>query len=464
MSLPRRRMILRKRSPFQQNTPPPDPTPDPTPSGTEVRKQFYFTGYGSYDNDPPGYNIAYPNARHPQTGTGVTSSCYGAGFGGDGTYGYPIPLAADIRYVPAGTLLYIEHAQVYGEVVDYCQASHDRNDAGNSTIQLIDIWVGGDLTLTTTKQNTVNAASNSITRLESDAAAYAIVNPLSGKTVRSTVPISGIGNSCSVNFGPAVSGGSTPSTPTPDWEETFSIVPPTNFPRTVWYYESGDWVRGYNNELQAYVRAGSTLATTLKNTYAYEPVSIDTNGDLLLRAIRTPAAISSQVGGAPWLSGMVNSQGTKTVQYGYLEAEIQLPNVLGTLPAFWMLRANEETKDEVDIAEIPGDNTTDLTTHFFSVHDYSTGSDVETIRSKTLSGLGSGFHTFGLDWSATSMQAYLDRQPVGTAITTPSGMKNPFYMILNLAVGGDWPKNPPGNISDIQMRVRRVSHWTTRPF
>jgi beta-glucanase (GH16 family) len=250
----------------------------------------------------------------------------------------------------------------------------------------------------------------------------------------------------------------------PNWEETFATATPAAFPRSVWYYESGDWVRGYNNELQAYVRAGSPLANALKTQYGYEAVSVHPEGGLLLRAIRTPQALVSRVGGAPWLSGMVNSQGARTVRYGYLEAEIQLPNVRGTLPAFWMLRAREETSDEVDIAEVAGDTATGLKTHYFSVHDYSSRRYKETVRSKQLADLGEGFHSFGLDWTETSLQAYLDRQPVGNPVPTPKGMKNDFYIILNLAVGGDWPRNPPATVTDIQMRVRRVTHWLARPF
>jgi hypothetical protein len=37
-------------------------------------------------------------------------------------------------------------------------------------------------------------------------------------------------------------------------------------------------------------------------------------------------------------------------------------------------------------------------------------------------------------------------------------------VILNLAIGGDWPGSPVASVSDISMKVRRISHWPTRPF
>src|SRR4029079_15603083 len=118
------------------------------------------------------------------------------------------------------------------------------------------------------------------------------------------------GGDLAVNSTPTAAYTSAGSSPPPAtgsatllYEDTFTSVDLTKY-KTIWYYTTANYVRGYNNEEQAYVKMGTTLATTLKNNHGYEPLSIDANGDLLIRAIRTPSAIASSVGNAPWLSGM----------------------------------------------------------------------------------------------------------------------------------------------------------------
>src|SRR3954467_3770145 len=156
------------------------------------------TGYGSYDNDPPGFDIAYPDAQHPQTKTG---NCWGAAYG-DGSWEYPLAMAGDVRVVPAGTKAYDEISQRYYRMVDYCAACQASNP------KRADLYVGGDLNPTTTKVNQVNNAANALTRIPptTTVGKRLILNPVAGKPVPTKGPYSGIGSGCG-NFGAPDAGG-----------------------------------------------------------------------------------------------------------------------------------------------------------------------------------------------------------------------------------------------------------------
>src|SRR4051812_4508471 len=169
------------------------------------------TGYGSYDNDPPGYDIAYSNTRHPNQGeSGATSTCWGTAFG-DGSWEYPLAMAGDVNRHPAGTVAYDEVTKRYYEMVDYCAACQAPANPR------LDLYVGGDLNPTTSKVNTVNSAASNLTRIPGSTTVgrRLILNPDPGKPVPTLGPVSGIwaanaqGIRCG-NVGPARTGGVSP--------------------------------------------------------------------------------------------------------------------------------------------------------------------------------------------------------------------------------------------------------------
>jgi beta-glucanase (GH16 family) len=160
-----------------------------------------------------------------------------------------------------------------------------------------------------------------------------------------------------------------------------------------------------------------------------------------------------------WTSARLLSQGLQSFQYGRIEARVQLPTGAGVWPAFWMLGTDIDTKawpacGELDIMENIG--TKEPGTVHGSVHGTGfTGTLLGTAyQLPNAQTFAAGFHTFGLIWSPGKVQYYVD-DPTNiyatyTPASLPSGAVWPFdsgkyFIILNLAIGGDWPGPPAAN-------------------
>ena len=157
--------------------------------------------------------------------------------------------------------------------------------------------------------------------------------------------------------------------------------------------------------------------------------------------------------GNTFTSGIVTSEGLHEFQYGYVESRMKLPAGVGFWPGFWMLPANHnDGLGEIDIMEWVGDQPRELhTTYHQDDHDDAGKSDDVGVD------LSAAFHTFGVDWQADSITWYLDGKEY---FQTQNFTHSPMYVILNLAVGGDWAQTPP---SDTQfpssMQVDYVRVW-----
>jgi beta-glucanase (GH16 family) len=165
------------------------------------------------------------------------------------------------------------------------------------------------------------------------------------------------------------------------------------------------------------------------------------DGRLRLRARQ---ASLSGPGGATFAygSGMVSGGGRLgavppgyTFTYGYAEARLWMPAGKGLWPAFWMLPASYDDRHEIDIVELIGDAPTSAEFHLHA-------SGVPTFGKRWRGpDFTAGWHTFGLDWEPASLTWYVDG--VARATYTGAGIpQEPMYLILDLAVGGDWPGAP----------------------
>lgn len=180
-------------------------------------------------------------------------------------------------------------------------------------------------------------------------------------------------------------------------------------------------------------------------TYRSSAVTVN-NGILNLTATQDTAA--KKHSSATYTSGMINTGGIagKTAPgyaftYGYIEASIKVPKGQGLWPAFWMLPAPtpsgqyHDGDGEIDIMEFLGQQPTidQIHLHHGSVWGtaYNTGVD-----------LSQGFHTYGLDWEPDHITWYLDGKAIYTHVGDSPAV--PEYIILNLAVGGNWPGAPDG--------------------
>ena len=174
------------------------------------------------------------------------------------------------------------------------------------------------------------------------------------------------------------------------------------------------------------------------------------NGKLAIRA--TPDEQVNYFDRFPYTSGMINSFRAFRHRYGYFEMRAKLARGRGFVPAFWLLPA-DSSYGEIDIMEILGSNTKELYT---TVHSYSTGRLVSTGKKTVIPDAAESFHTYGVDWQRDYITWYFDGERIFRA-KTPDDLHRPVYMILNLAVGGNWPGLPAdGHSSSLTVDYIRV--------
>jgi beta-glucanase (GH16 family) len=193
-----------------------------------------------------------------------------------------------------------------------------------------------------------------------------------------------------------------------------------------WTYDLG--ANGWGNkELETY-------------TNSRENSFLDGDGHLVIRAIKTEKG---------YTSARLKTQGLYTPTYGKIAARVKLPKGQGIWPAFWMLGDDIKTTGwprcgEIDVMEMIGKQPD---TAHFTIHGpgYSGGGGLTN--SVPIANRDS-FHTYGIEWAKDSITFLLDDQPVRTLTPAelPGGAKwaynHPFFLLLNLAVGGAWPGNP----------------------
>jgi beta-glucanase (GH16 family) len=139
--------------------------------------------------------------------------------------------------------------------------------------------------------------------------------------------------------------------------------------------------------------------------------------------------------------------------YGRFEARIRIPYGQGIWPAFWMLGDNIDTAGwpncgEIDIMENIGKEPS-IVHGTFHGPGYSGGKGVSAAH--TLPGgkkFSDDFHTFAVEWEPNVIRFYVDgllyktRTPADLPAGTSWVFDRPFFIILNVAVGGGWPGNP----------------------
>jgi beta-glucanase (GH16 family) len=177
--------------------------------------------------------------------------------------------------------------------------------------------------------------------------------------------------------------------------------------------------------------------------------NMDGAGSLVIEARR------EAVGGMQYTSHRMNTGGKFTFQYGRVEARIRVPKGNGFWPAFWMMGADFLTgrpwpyNGEVDIMEVLGRDTF---TSYSTLHAPAYNGGGGYGQPYTAAGgadLSNDYHVWSAEWDSRHITFKLDGATVFTAnkdtVESTRGpwiYDHPFYIILNLAVGGDWPGNP----------------------
>lgn len=246
---------------------------------------------------------------------------------------------------------------------------------------------------------------------------------------------------CGTNRGsspPATSLPATPlpATPTPRpgankpgwelvWADEFEA---SSLNRENWIPETGAGGWG-NNERQFY-------------TDRPENVRLE-NGHLIIEARK------ESYRGSDYTSARLKTQYLHSWAYGRMEARLKLPTGQGIWPAFWMLGDDFPTAGwpgcgEIDIME----NIGDPLTVYGTVHGpgYSGGGGIGESYTSSQGSLAEEFHVYAVEWTPTEISWFVDdvRFNTITSRDVPGEWvyDHPFFLILNLAVGGNWPGYP----------------------
>ncbi|SCL47512.1 glycoside hydrolase family 16 protein [Micromonospora chersina] len=226
-----------------------------------------------------------------------------------------------------------------------------------------------------------------------------------------------------------------------------------------WRYDTGGSGWG-NNELQYYTNSTRNAA-------------LDGNGNLVITARKeNPAGYSCWYGSCQYTSARLLTNGTFSQAYGRFEARIKIPRGQGLWPAFWMLGNDIATNPwpnsgEIDIMENVGKQPS---TVYGTLHGpgYSGGNGLGGSTSlPNGQALADAFHTYAVDWAPDSITWYLDGVAYSRKTPADAGSNrwvfdHPFFMIMNVAVGGNWPGSPDGSTTFPQtMTVDyvRVQAW-----
>lgn len=209
-----------------------------------------------------------------------------------------------------------------------------------------------------------------------------------------------------------------------------------------------------NNELQSYTPGTANAALT-------------GTGELAITARRQSYTGTDGFTRA-FTSAKITTEKAVSLRYGRVAARIRMPTGAGLLPAFWMLGRNHATagwpqSGEMDIAERPmPDNNI-----FGSLHGPLTASPKTVYNLTSLAtvsaGPAAGFHVYAIDWYPGIVQFSIDGRPYATQTATDLApgqnwvFDQPFYLLLNVAVGGNWPGAPgAGEVFPQQMLVDYV--------
>jgi hypothetical protein len=216
-----------------------------------------------------------------------------------------------------------------------------------------------------------------------------------------------------------------------------------------WSFQTG---RGQNNEIQNYVSSWANCHVVSDGT--------GTDGQAL--RFRAETDNGNQYGN--WYSARINSYGKHMVEPGsYVEARCKFPNSgKGYWPAAWMLGTvggNWPANGEIDIAEEKNAQWECYQTlHMTNWHP----GIVRTVNQSTTT-----YHNYGAWWPADGSHVTFNIDGQDTATFTRGGggtwafnTNNRLYIILNLAIGGDFPGNPDGSTQvNGHFFVDYVRHW-----
>lgn len=208
------------------------------------------------------------------------------------------------------------------------------------------------------------------------------------------------------------------------WNDEFDEAGELNSADWTHEVQNAGWV---NNELQNYVNHVTPKGTE---------VTTVNNGTLKIRCLKEDGKV---------YSGRVYAHVKTGWKYGYIEASIKLPKGKGTWPAFWMMPVNFTgwpDSGEIDIMEEVGADPNQVSSSLHAnAHVHSNNTQVT--HAMYCAGAEGEFHTYAIQWTQQNITTYVDGKVQLSYDNRGLGHDDwpydaPFYVIFNLAWGGDW--------------------------
>lgn len=224
------------------------------------------------------------------------------------------------------------------------------------------------------------------------------------------------------------------------WTDEFNAPDGSPVDPGKWTFETGGNGFG-NNELEYYTKRSKNAAIR--------------GGNLVIRAFKEKYTGADGVT-RQYTSARFKTQTKFSQEYGRFEARIKIPRGQGLWPAFWMLGNDIDSVGwpacgEIDIMENVGKEPTIIhgTIHGLG---YSGAAGIEA-RYTLESGqaFADQFHIFAVEWEPKAIRFYVDdhlyvtRTPSDIPPVQKWAFDHPFFLLLNLAVGGDWSGPPDSN-------------------
>lgn len=230
------------------------------------------------------------------------------------------------------------------------------------------------------------------------------------------------------------------------WSDEFDGAAGVGVDNTKWSYDTADGCKegicGWGNDEKQYY------------TDSPDNVAVNGQGQLMIVARRAPPgrSLTCHYGPCRYTSAKITTRGKMLVPPGRVEARIKVPAGQGLWSAFWLLGHNHPATPwpecgELDVMENKGSQpaTTVSAVHGSGYSGATPFAHAHTVGSGTFS---DDFHTFAVEWDSLHVRFFVDGTP-HYEITRDaverfgrSVLGQPFYIILNLAVGGTFDGDP----------------------
>ena len=220
------------------------------------------------------------------------------------------------------------------------------------------------------------------------------------------------------------------------WSDEFNSTNGSAPDPAKWTFETGGSGNG-NNELESYTR---------------RPVNVQQKDGYLVITARKEDFTGADGIARPYTSGRIGTKGLFSQAYGRFEASIKLPLGKGIWPAFWLLGDDIGSVGwpkcgEIDIMENIGEPSTIYSTLHGPGYSGAHGISAK-FALPTGEAVNTDFHLYAVEWAPNDIKFLLDDKLIAerTPADLPAGTRwvydHPFFILLNVAVGGYWPGNP----------------------